>query len=77
MWAQNSLTNAAKQVYPYGVNLHWANSLNTNKYQGNGIWYFKIKATVKNQYGTERECFISAKVDMKKEIITDFKETKN
>ena len=76
MWAQKEFKDVAKRLYPYGVDLDWFNTLNINEYKGNGIWYFKVKATITNKYGAKRNCYLSANVDLKTDMVKNMKELK-
>ena len=50
--------------YPYGIDYHWLTGGIANEYQGNGTYYFRVRVTVKNEYGTKRKGIATGYVDL-------------
>ena len=55
--------------YPYGIEYHWLTGGIANEYQGNGNYYFRVRVTVKNEYGTKRKGIATGYVDIKTNYI--------
>jgi len=51
--------------YPYGIEYHWLTGGIASEYQGNGSYYFRVKVTVTNQYGTKRKGTATGYVDVR------------
>ncbi len=49
---------------PYGVKVHSVTGYLARTYEGNGIWFFKVKITVKNAYNAKRDAVAEGRIDV-------------
>ena len=69
--ARKAFENYGEYMYPYGITYHWFGA-HTIRYEGDGVWYLKVDADVKNVTGNERRITVSGRVDFKQEKVTEF-----
>ena len=48
---------------PYGVKIHSITGYLAKTYEGNGVYFFKVKITVKNEYNAKRDAVAEGRVD--------------
>lgn len=53
--ARTAFERHGKSVYPYGFECHWILDLRSESQASDGSWWFKVGATITNEYGTKRD----------------------
>ncbi len=61
--AREAFEKAIEDECPWGVKFHWIVGLIASRYEGNGEYFFKVKVTIKNAYGTKRETTAEGRVN--------------
>lgn len=71
--AKRAFENMGNSLYPYGIKYHWMTGTIAYDYEGNGIWYLRVRVTITNQYGAERKAIAEGVVDFIEERVSDFR----
>lgn len=69
--ARMAFENYGEYICPYGIKYHWFSNPIT-EYEGDGIWYFKVRVTITNQYDAERDAVAEGRVDFNEETVSEF-----
>lgn len=69
--AKRAFEKYGELTYPHGIKYHWFGS-QISEYEDNGIWYFKVEATITNAFNAKRNVVAEGRVDFKKETVSEF-----
>lgn len=62
--ARDAFEEEIKAQCPFGVKFHWIVGNIAERYEGNGEWFFKVKVTIKNAFGTKYDTTAEGRVDV-------------